>query len=806
MLLGNEAYADAQNPTVGYGTDHGTYGQFASSVYCFMGQVESLLQEELGLMRGLDDDSGRDVRRYPVYNRLRWNFINDTSGGEVAYVMNYGITDQEIDGQKDSITNEKDAQRQYPQGHGDAWGHYLTATKVFYRLLGNPHFVWSSELENVTINGEAVPVGYAHERKFAEAALAKAKAGAEITSLTYRSAYLDDPSSQWTGYLDANTNRAWGVSEWASRAGQGAWLDWVTANALLPASSSLTGPGKVDRTTVSELRELAATYLNIESELDKADTGLNPLGLAKNVMSFDVDPKQIKDVNKTQFEQVYDRAVGALNNAIAVFDYAATCSQMLRQQVDTVANFQTAVREREADFNNRLIEIYGYPYAEDIGPGGTYETGYTGPDLFHCAIVDPSSILGEEIPATATLNVQFKELNVSQAGVVTATLRPVTYQLAKNGLGVIKPASWTQRRAPGEIQNAHSDLLQGLARFKRALKEYDQLVLSISDEATLLQREYALNATEISILDKGKNTVSSLNALLRASRVREMGFQACARAAGLTASAFAEALPLVNGIDNDYTSIARSIILLAGGLVSEGFTIAASDESIDQLDYQNAKELSQLQSNLELTTVRQEQGIAGELLKLQQVVRQEPLLRLDIYNQHEAINQLAGRYQSAVARGQRLLEERLRFRQQTAAQVQHYRYTDMAFRIFRNEALQKYRAQFDGAAMYVYLAAKAYDYETNLEPDDQASPGSAFLNNIVRARTIGLVTQGVPQTSAKGDGGLADAMAQMMRDFTVLKPQLGLNNPQDAVQDFSLRSQFLRVSPSTTGMSPGVRP
>ena len=38
----------------------------------------------------------------------------------------------------------------------------------------------------------------------------------------------------------------------------------------------------------------------------------------------------------------------------------------------------------------------------------------------------------------------------------------------------------------------------------------------------------------------------------------------------------------------------------------------------------------------------------------------------------------------------------------------------MAFRIFRNDALQKYRAQFDLAARYVYLAAKAYDYETNL--------------------------------------------------------------------------------------------
>ena len=56
----------------------------------------------------------------------------------------------------------------------------------------------------------------------------------------------------------------------------------------------------------------------------------------------------------------------------------------------------------------------------------------------------------------------------------------------------------------------------------------------------------------------------------------------------------------------------------------------------------------------------------------------------------------------------------------------------MAFRIFRNDALQKYRAQFDLAARYVYLAAKAYDYETNLLGGDNGA-GREFLTDIVRA-------------------------------------------------------------------------
>ena len=42
----------------------------------------------------------------------------------------------------------------------------------------------------------------------------------------------------------------------------------------------------------------------------------------------------------------------------------------------------------------------------------------------------------------------------------------------------------------------------------------------------------------------------------------------------------------------------------------------------------------------------------------------------------------------------------------------------MAFRIVRSDAIQKYRAQFDLAARYAYLAARAYDYETCLAPGD----------------------------------------------------------------------------------------
>ena len=57
-------------------------------------------------------------------------------------------------------------------------------------------------------------------------------------------------------------------------------------------------------------------------------------------------------------------------------------AEQIRQQEDSLDQFQRAYRDREFDFKNRLIEIFGYPYAGTIGPGKLYPTGYDGPDLY----------------------------------------------------------------------------------------------------------------------------------------------------------------------------------------------------------------------------------------------------------------------------------------------------------------------------------------------------------------------------------------------------------------------------------------
>jgi len=180
----------------------------------------------------------------------------------------------------------------------------------------------------------------------------------------------------------------------------------VTANAILPDSVSATAhdrikyitdpvtgalreeiiPGasiqQIDRTKVPELETIASQFHRIQARMIYVDGGVNPLGLVKGVVPFDIDPAQI-DAGQTHYEQIYSRAEKSLENAIAAYDYANGYTQRLRQNQDTLDDFRKNLDDQERDYLNRLIEIFGYPYGDDIGSGKTYPDGYNGPDIFH---------------------------------------------------------------------------------------------------------------------------------------------------------------------------------------------------------------------------------------------------------------------------------------------------------------------------------------------------------------------------------------------------------------------------------------
>lgn len=68
-LLGNEAFADAEDPTVAFPRSlaEDQHGGDATSIFPFMNQVPNLLEEELALLRGRDDTLQPSVQTSPVY-------------------------------------------------------------------------------------------------------------------------------------------------------------------------------------------------------------------------------------------------------------------------------------------------------------------------------------------------------------------------------------------------------------------------------------------------------------------------------------------------------------------------------------------------------------------------------------------------------------------------------------------------------------------------------------------------------------------------------------------------------------------
>ncbi len=845
-LLGNEAYADAQDPTIGITTNDGQFS-LAPSIFKFQNQLASPLEEELVLLRGRDNTLG-PVAASPVYNRLFWNFTG--GDGEVAYVLGYNVTDQNDDG----VIDEFDARIMFPQGHGDAWGHYLTATKIYYDLLRHPFFTWVPRPEAVVVAGVPITVSFLDERQFAETAAAKARAGAEIVDLTYRSKFVADPDGQWQGYEDVNPERAWGMSEWGRRSGMAAYFDWVTVNSIIPDidnDPNLVGIQRIDRTTVPEIDEIRSHYMAIQGQVDKADAGLNPLGLATGVVPFDIDPSQV-DAGKTQFEQILDRAMKAMENAIEVWDFANQLNNQIRRNQNTVDDLRRDSAATETDFANQLIEIFGYPYVDDIGPGGTYPAGYDGPDMYNYMLMDIPSLAGSAFDfdddITSPLEVaRFSEFtgayepapnginffnmtpspedvqHISLEGVL-CSLDPfstgcalgnldldnnpenrleVTYHTVESpflGFWFTIPEEWTgQRRAPGQLQQIMQQMFQARIALQQALLEYEELRQQILDEIDGLQALYNLSAEQLQISNRERNVLLGLTVAVETMNAASIGARRIASFLDATFKNTSECVPknTIAGVaaGGDLAAPARCTVVVGGSKVA-----FALDTVADLIDIGASATDASKEDVSNVAAIRSEIADARfELYNqsgvIEQMLRQEPILRAEVFARSEAIKQLVMDYEATLARGLRVFDQLVAFRRQGAAEIQEYRYQDMAFRIFRNDALQKYRASFDLAARYAYLAAAAYDYDTNLLGTDNQA-GQKFLTDIVRQRNLGQVVGGTPISGATG---LATTLAQLKLNFDVLKGQMGFNNPQVETNRFSLRREMMRIPDGAEG-------
>jgi hypothetical protein len=753
LLLGNEGYSDALDVTIGL--NNGVVESDLGDLYSFQGVVGSLLDEDLGLLRGQDlcpgghcdpNDWLGDTIYYPVYSGTDslgnpgttraavYNRLPPNAEGfnALAYQSNYGV-----------LNNYAAVLEQYPQGHGDAYGYYLTALKTYLNpLRGDPNAPeegislfadglitaqpWDTEA--VASGGAGVvPVGYQAVRNMAGAMVARARAGVRTVDLTFRRDYRADPEDPQHAQLleDVDRERAWGTADWARRTGLGAYLDWAVASQLTQEGTDDT-LGVVNRSSIAAIGELAATVGQLQERIDTAGAGLNPLGLVPNVVPFGISAASLKlwvtsggGQGQSHYEQVRTAALNALDNARSVLEYANQAAQRQREQGESFQQFVARVADQSADYQNRLIELHGYPSVDD--------------------------------PAD-------NDLDPTTDDVTEAIFSPdlVNFLLDAQAVG---DAGWTARVAPGEIQLAMSELRTAQLRIENAQNELDALRAETDDLTRFIAFREGTQAEEIEILNQATQETLAL-----IDRIRQM------KQASLSVGSIKRAI-------RDARRSARSgRVDLMNALFD-----ASQQQSQIGADSEMQREMARINSwkEVELTQISQAVEIERERLRLQALMRQSPQLMVNLKLAQEYALQAAGRLNGAVQRGQRVLAERERTRRLERDQLEQYRWEDLAYRVYRNNALQKYDAFFDLAARYVMLAGRSFAYEYNDRSVDDT------LERITRERRLG--------NAAFNTGGLQGVIQTLdsRQDTYLLNRQFNAVPPKD----FYLRSALLGLGP-----------
>ena len=804
-LLGAEAYSDAKNPLIASAENEPT----AAGVFCFANQVPTLLDEELALLRGRTSATQfPKLTAAPCFNRLLWNFTKGITEGEAAYVNNYGIR------ARDGVMDVNCAAAQYPQGHGDAWGHYLSALTGYYRLLRNPYVDWTSSMTEMLMDQTTINVDYQDEAKFADAAVKLAQVGFDAMSLTARKAYKENAGDLRSGYFDADATEAFGYGEWATRTGLCAAYNWMVANAITPTTNEAAqafadlGLKRIDREqNGAQLKVLCRTVANLQQTLGGFEGGLNPLGLSEDAIPFDIDPDALAEKN-SHFEQILERTEKALGNCKTVLDWANVYGSRLAQIQANESAATDDVAGQELAYQNQLIAIYGTPFAGDIGPGGTYPQGYEGPDLYNYNYMD-LSVFGLDAGLTTvfTNSYELYEAGLSgywnmkmQTGYETNVDVKVTLNYIVSDGGIrMKPATVTGVRATeGTIQTAYRDYIAAYQKLQTDMATY-QLKLAMLGIAWDTVKEAYGKATF-----KVASTLAPIitfDVLYHADADHwvdiletEMDFAymsdnmakqlvAPVAGAGMTVVTSPQAIANAAKAPSDMTAMAKAYMTLLG---AKEFAYAKSIKkqimegigTIADTAWTLADTFRELETQMQTAASEVNDAATAIQQTLAELTTAEAAYRAEIY------------------KGQMLLEERELWRKQVSNKATQQRYLDMFNRVQRNNALVKYSTAFDTAQRYVFELAKVYDYETGLLSGDPQS-GKQFLADIIATRALG--SEGLAMSSGTTDGGLWDVVTRMKANWDVLKGRLGVNNPDKPEKWFSLRYELFRIKPDASG-------
>jgi len=591
----------------------------------------------------------------------------------------------------------------------------------------------------------------------------------------------------------------------------GGWIEAAASGVAIAFTDE--GLKRIDRSTVAELDSLANMIPAIQKKVDLMDAGLNPLGLAKGAIPFDITPVGEGDDAKTHYEQIRERAGTALANAKKSLDKAQFAASRLRLLQESHVAHDSLLDTMELETKNQLIEYFGYPYEGDIGPGGTYPQGYDGPDLVNYMWMDPATCglsANEDIKSITTNVYKFavKDYIGGGGGGVVKMYNfynktgQITFEYERTASGIIvKPSRITgKRRAQGQIQDALGELLAAYANYKSALDAWDIAIKQFDYENTTIwskfSRDHALKVLKEVYF--GWETVQNWKST--ADKILVNTLESALKLQGDVASRVIRSVPSITGA---------------------GMTVNVDPQAVANAAAAPATTASQTTLNAALVAAKNDL-VANDGVSTGLEVAIEAMETandyVDTYDDYyqrmlaaaENVNSAVGDIRSAfielqaaqaavetvIAEAERVIDTRTLVRQQATDTLTKARYNEMFFRLQQNNALSRYSAQFDLAQKYAYLAAQAYDYETGLLSSDPKS-GDRFIARVVGARTLGeFDDDGEPivcSDGAKGDGGLAAILAEMDANWLVLKPRLGINNPQQYATWFSLRHDCFRI-------------
>ena len=805
FLLGNEAQADAVDPTVVIpGTNTGAEAPDIGDAHTFKGQVPSLLEEELALLRGVSDSGVTDTREGPAYNRLRWNITSDNLY-QPLYVLSYGISEDMAgtiaEESSETRAEQRDiadiAQKRFPQGHGDAYGQYLSALKVYYSLIRDDEFDWNVGSGSTLIGSEAVGVDYFDERRFAQAAVGRARTGLAAASLSHRRDFMHGTPNPFSRVEragrhggDSGIPLAWGMGDWASRSGQGAYFDWVVGNALLPEPSDARQEElfRNDRTTVPELGELADIGADIQRQLDQVSSGLNPLGVPPSVVPFDIDVNAQLTQQRTAFDIFYGRVLDSFKTARHTLLEAADHAQRIQNDRNNANRLRSDYEDREFALNARLIELFGTPFPSDMSAGKPYQTDYNGPDIY---LFDKHRCgeLFEQVRGPA-LQWSVSLPQISDKSLYGESGQVATFQLTNEHFECIERSSDERRSSPGAIQTRQRELVLAANALEQSIVEYENHIQSMRQEQELVQ----LSArAQRQIIDEKISTemgVSELNALYFSASLASRSASRAANSARAAAAVAKEAIPHVVGVSSDVTSVARAVSLAVGEALAGPFDIAADFSSLAALGYQQSKEVLQIGAETNIVKIRGRVVALERLNRLRTLIRQEPQFRNALYTRYEAVRQAADNYRATLAEAQRVLVQRHRLRSLTAGEVRQLRYRDMTYRLLRSKASARYSAQFNRVMKEVFLLARVFDYSTNYAESDPDAPASGFYERLLRTRTLGVLRRDGGLQDQDNDS-LASILAEMVMEYDNFRQFLGV--PHRQLETMSLRTGLFRI-------------